>query len=322
MADKLLWFKYVVKNVAFRQRQDVDLHAEAALRRQRLRHALPPVAVEDGKPLFAGDKLRGLSRDGAGTSAASSSTPGHPRLHQPDDQQLPRLVPATKPRSTSPTRRATARPRSASRCTREPEGQAHRVPLPRPVVQPLPRLRRHADGRPRRHPEPHRAGRRRSTRTSTTCRPKSSRRSRRCRLARGGARRARGRPRVPAQGRRVHQGPDRDLDRLQALEPRWTPSACARSTSSTTTFDFVCAGGASGGGLADVRSIRVSHAGGPWLTRTVRASSARFARAHTFNSPANHRSPHALRALTISHAPRGNLFASLSPATRPMSSAP
>ncbi len=43
------------------------------------------------------------------------------------------------------------------------------------------------------------------------------------RLARRGARRARGRPRVPARGRRLHAGPDRDLDRLQARPSRSTP---------------------------------------------------------------------------------------------------
>ena len=35
-------------------------------------------------------------------------------------------------------------------------------------------------------------------------------------VARCRARRARGRPRLPARGRRVHRGPDRDVDRLQA----------------------------------------------------------------------------------------------------------
>ena len=39
----------------------------------------------------------------------------------------------------------------------EPEGQAHRVPLPGPVVQPVPRVLGAAHGGPRRHPEPHRA---------------------------------------------------------------------------------------------------------------------------------------------------------------------
>ena len=37
-------------------------------------------------------------------------------------------------------------------------------------------------------------------------------------LARRVARRARGRPRVPAQGRRLQRGPDPDLDRLEARE--------------------------------------------------------------------------------------------------------
>ena len=46
MADKLIWYKYIVKNVAAQARQDGDVHAQAALRRQRHRHALPPVALE------------------------------------------------------------------------------------------------------------------------------------------------------------------------------------------------------------------------------------------------------------------------------------
>ena len=41
----------------------------------------------------------------------------------------------------------------------EPEGQAHRDPLPRSVGQPLPGVRRHADGRSRRHPEQDQSGR-------------------------------------------------------------------------------------------------------------------------------------------------------------------
>ena len=39
----------------------------------------------------------------------------------------------------------------------QPEGQAHRVPRPRPVVQPVPRLLRDADGRPGRREEQDRA---------------------------------------------------------------------------------------------------------------------------------------------------------------------
>ena len=40
-----------------------------------------------------------------------------------------------------------------------PEGEAHRVPLPRPDLQRLPGVRGDADGRPRRHREQDRPGR-------------------------------------------------------------------------------------------------------------------------------------------------------------------
>ena len=57
-------------------------------------------------------------------------------------------------------------------------------------------------------------------------------------LARRDARRARGRPRLPAQGRRLQRGPDLDLDRLEA-RARGRPGAAAAppgsSSSSTTT---------------------------------------------------------------------------------------
>ena len=57
-------------------------------------------------------------------------------------------------------------------------------------------------------------------------------------LARRGARRARGGPRLPEGRRRVHRRPDRDLDRLQAPATRSTRSGCGRtrgSSCSTTT---------------------------------------------------------------------------------------
>jgi glutamine synthetase len=46
IADKLMTFKYVVKNTGARRGQDRHLHAQADLRRQRLGDAHPPVAVE------------------------------------------------------------------------------------------------------------------------------------------------------------------------------------------------------------------------------------------------------------------------------------
>ena len=46
MADKLMLYKYVVKNVARAAGLHRHLHAQAALPGQRVGHALPPVAVE------------------------------------------------------------------------------------------------------------------------------------------------------------------------------------------------------------------------------------------------------------------------------------
>ena len=46
-------------------RQDGDLHAQAAVRRQRLGHALPPVALEGRQEPLRRRRLRGPERDGA-----------------------------------------------------------------------------------------------------------------------------------------------------------------------------------------------------------------------------------------------------------------
>ena len=99
---------------------------------------------------------------------------------------------------------------------RQPQGQAHRVPLPRPVEQPLSRVLGHAHGGPRRHQEQDRApvARRQGPLRAPSGRggfdPAGA-----C-VTRRGARRARGGPRLPARGRRVHARPDRDMGRLQA----------------------------------------------------------------------------------------------------------
>ena len=58
MADHQMKYKYVVKNVAAQARQDRDLHAQAALRRQRLGHALPPVDLEGRQAAVRRPRLR------------------------------------------------------------------------------------------------------------------------------------------------------------------------------------------------------------------------------------------------------------------------
>ena len=90
MADRLMWFKYIVKNVAAQARQDGDVHAEAALRRQRLGHAQPPVALEGrasrSSPATA---TRACSRWRSTTSAASSSTRRRSARSPTRHEQLP-----------------------------------------------------------------------------------------------------------------------------------------------------------------------------------------------------------------------------------------
>ena len=45
-ADEVMLFKYIIKNVGWKQRQVRHIHAQAAVRRQRFRYARTPVVVE------------------------------------------------------------------------------------------------------------------------------------------------------------------------------------------------------------------------------------------------------------------------------------
>ena len=140
MADQVMTYKYVVKNVARQARQDGDVHAEAALRRQRLGHALPPVALEgrrdaDGRPVRA---TRASRSSPATTSAASSPTPRRCSRSAPRRRtRTAGSCRATRRRSTSSTRSATARRASASRCTREsPKAKRIEFRCPDPTANP------------------------------------------------------------------------------------------------------------------------------------------------------------------------------------------
>ena len=48
-ADNMMLYKYVIKNVARKHGKTRDLHAQAAVRRQRLRDAHAPEPVEEGQ---------------------------------------------------------------------------------------------------------------------------------------------------------------------------------------------------------------------------------------------------------------------------------
>ena len=161
MADQVMTYKYVVKNVARARGEDRDLHAEAALRRQRLGHAHAPVPLEGGHAADGGQVgLRGALAARAGLRGGTAHARAcAARLLRPDDE----LVPPARPRL-----RGAGQPRllAAQPLGVHPdpdvlgvaEGEARRVPVPGRGGEPVPRVRGDADGRDRRHPEGPRAG--------------------------------------------------------------------------------------------------------------------------------------------------------------------
>ena len=153
-ADEILMFKYIVKNVAWRNGKSGDVYAEAAVRRQRLGHALPPVVVEGRRAaVLRRDRLRRTvgHRPVLRRRPAQARTV-RARLHEPDGQQsYHRLVPGYE----APVNLVySAGNRSA--CIRVPitgtSPKAKRIEyrVPDPSCQPLPGLLGDADGRARR----------------------------------------------------------------------------------------------------------------------------------------------------------------------------
>ncbi len=124
-------------------RQVGHVHAEADLPGQRLGHALHQSLWKGGEPLFFDEKgyagLSDIARWYIGGLLHARA--GDPRVLDPDDE----LVQAAGAglRGAGQPRVLAAQPLGVVRIPlvlEEPEGQAPRVPLPRPVVQPVPRL--------------------------------------------------------------------------------------------------------------------------------------------------------------------------------------
>ena len=198
MADKLMLYKYVVKNVAAAARQDGDVHAQAALRGQRLGHAR--ATSRCGRAASRCSSTRpatpGCPTWPAGTSAACSSTRRRScAFANPTTNSYKRLVPGLRGAGQPGVlASATARRASASRCTRQsPKAKRLEFRCPDPSCNPYlafsAMLMAGLDGIQNKIEPP----RRRSTRTSTTCRRRSWRRCRRCR-ARSTRRSTRSRP--------------------------------------------------------------------------------------------------------------------------------
>ena len=162
MADKLIKYKYVVKNVAAPHGKTATFMPKPLFGDNGSGMHVHQSIWDGDKPIF-GDPAAygGLSQTARYyIGGLLKHAPALLAFAAPTTNSYHRLVPGYE----APVNLAwSLRNRSAAvripMYSDSPKAEAGRVPLPRPVLQPLPRLRRHADGRPRRHPQQDRPGR-------------------------------------------------------------------------------------------------------------------------------------------------------------------
>ena len=144
MADQMMWYKYVIKNVARRHGKTATFMPKPIFEDNGSGMHTHFSLWKGSQPLFAGEKYAGMSdmalqrhRRGAQARPRDSGFCG------PDDE----LVQATRPglRSAGESGHVAAEPLGIgphSDVLVEPEGQAVRVPLPGSQQQPVPDLQR------------------------------------------------------------------------------------------------------------------------------------------------------------------------------------
>ncbi len=153
-------FKYIVRNTAWANDKTVTFMPKPIFGDNGSGMHVHQSIWNDGKPLFYDESGYGGLSDMARhyIGGILKHAPSLLAFTNPSVNSYHRLVPGFE----APIALVySARNRSA--CVRipitgcQPQGQAHRVPLPRPVGQPVPRLLGAAAGRTRRHQEQDRA---------------------------------------------------------------------------------------------------------------------------------------------------------------------
>ena len=157
MADKLMLYKYVVKNVGAPAGKTVTFMPKPLFQDNGSGMHAHQSLWKGGEPLFFDEKgYAGLSDMARWYIGGLLSTRRRCcAFTNPTTNSYKRLVPGYEaPVNLVYSQRNRSRVRAHPALLEEPEGQAARVPVSRPVVQPVPRVLGDADGRPRRHPEP------------------------------------------------------------------------------------------------------------------------------------------------------------------------